>query len=185
MDAEILTCSFHDFQSYLPFIPSQTLIDSCLESLTTDGDNEDAILVTVGNGRYQSKKFSAKRKSRINAAKHFKVVEETSRRLKKCKIHGRTLTYQYFNCPSTRIHSDIKRSTYKIDGAMVPAYLTAENMKCSGHHTTNIAVACEWKIEPSEANKRKVSGQLPRRAFIVANYWIRITVRLYGQTCKL
>jgi len=150
------------------------LVDSCFKKLATKRGAGDAILVEHRDGGYQLQKFSAKRKLRINKIEYFKAVGETSMRLKNCEIPGRRLTYQYFDCPSTPIHSDIEESTNKIDGAMVPACLTAEDMKNTGHHATNIAVTCEWKVEPSEVNKRKVSGHIPSYALIMAHRHVRI-----------
>jgi len=184
MDAQISTCSFHDFQGHLPFVPSQTSISSCLESLATNRDNGSAMLVKVDNGRYQLRNSSAKRKSGINETEHFKVVGETSRRLKQCTIHARTLAYQYFDYFSTQIDSDIEGSATNIDGAMIPAWLAAQNIKNSGHHTTNIAVACKWKVEPSKANKRKVSGLIPCHGLTITDCRVRITTKSWIQTCK-
>jgi len=163
------------------------LVDSCLKKLATKRGAGDAILVEHRDGGYQLQNFSAKRKLRINKIEYFKAVGETSMRLKNCEIPGRGLTYQYFDCPRTPIHSDIEESTNKIDGAIVqvPACLTAEDMKNTGHHATNIAATCEWKVEPSEANKRKVSGHIPFHALVITNRRVRIMARSYLQMCKL
>ena len=105
--------------------------------------------------------------------------------MKKCKVRGCTLAYQYLDCPNIQIHSDIEGPADKIGGVMVLRWLTADDKKNTGNHTINISVACEWKVEPIEANTRNVSGPIPCYALIVTNCRIRITARSYLQRCKL
>ena len=158
MDPEFSTCSFDNFQDHLPFYPDEMAMETCLKKLTEKSGQGKAILVDLCNGRYRLNDFPESGKGVSELVRHG-FVGQMCAQLQRCKIDDRTLTYRYFDCPNTTIRSDIEGSTNKIDGTMIPVFLTPHDLKNSaGHRTTNLAVACEWKTESGESAKLDVSA---------------------------
>ncbi|KAF9560248.1 hypothetical protein CPC08DRAFT_723418 [Agrocybe pediades] len=168
MDQEFVECEFEDFmEAYLPFVPDDDVVDACLARLRKANTREgDPILRQINLGTDERPNLCeclADFHDPIHTteAQLFSRLDDIADVIAESMVDERKYRYQFYDCHSRDILSDIEGSTNQIDACFPPVGIdlpeSGEREDAADRlHTSLIPVACEWKLRKTPDNKKEV-----------------------------
>lgn len=176
MDQEFITCPFNTFmESYLPFVPKQHDIDTCLQRMhdaKKSGKGGDPVVTKdLSKDSFCFGAFTDR--TLTTELAYYANLEDIAAGIECQQVEGRQLSYKFYDCPTRRILSGIHGSNNQIDGCFASVNC---DIGASFLHTAVIAVAGEWKIRDTPADRRKVCATFHARTETKLNIF-RIIVK--------